>query len=82
MPRDEQVALERLRAEMTPLLDRRARQHVPLVKETGRHKIEAFVETGLVERFADGGQYRARVLFADEPSAAPARPPVPPSAPG
>ena len=80
--RDEQVALDRLRAELTPLLDRRAREHVPLVRETGHRKVEAFVETWLVQRFADGKDYRARVLFADEPSAAPARPPVPPSAPG
>ena len=44
--RDEQVALDRLRSELTPLLDRRARQHVPLVREAGRRKVEAFVETG------------------------------------
>ena len=65
--RDEQLVLDRLRAELTPLLDRRARQHVPLVRETGRRKVEAFVETWLVQRFADGKQYRARVVFADEP---------------
>jgi hypothetical protein len=65
--RDEQLVLDRLRAELTPLLDRRAKQHVPLVRETGRRKVEAFVETWLVQRFADGKQYRARVVFADEP---------------
>jgi hypothetical protein len=64
--RDEQLVLDRLRAELTPLLDRRAKQHVPLVRETGRRKVEAFVETWLVQRFADGKQYRARVVFADE----------------
>jgi hypothetical protein len=58
--RDEQVALDRLRSQMTPLLDRRARQHVPLVREAGRRKVEAFVETWLVQRFADGKGYRAR----------------------
>ena len=76
--RDEQLVLDRLRAELTPLLDRRARDHVPLVRETGRRKVEAFVETWLVQRFADGKQYRARVVFADEaphpPSQAPALP--------
>jgi hypothetical protein len=33
--RDEQLVLDRLRGELTPLLDRRARQHVPLVREAG-----------------------------------------------
>jgi hypothetical protein len=68
--RDEQLVLERLRAELTPLLERRAGAHVPLVHETGRRKVEAFVETWLVQRFSDGRQYRARVVFADEPQAA------------
>ena len=80
--RDEQVALDRLRSELTPLLDRRARQHVPLVQEAGRRKVEAFVETWLVQRFADGKDYRARVLFGDEPAAATPRPPALPSPTG
>ena len=75
--RDEQVALGRLRAELTPLLDRRARQHVPLVREAGRRKVEAFVETWLVQRFTDGGDYRARVVFGDEVGAAPRAPALP-----
>ncbi len=73
--RDEQLVLDRLRGELTPLLDRRARQHVPLVRETGRRRVEAFVETWLVARFSDGTQYRARVVFADE--APPSSPPAP-----
>jgi len=77
--RDEQLVLDRLRGELTPLLDRRARQHVLLVREAGRRKVEAFVETWLVQRFADGGGYRARVLFGDEPAAATPRPPALPS---
>jgi len=77
--RDEQVALDRLRSQMTPLLDRRARQHVPLVREAGRRKVEAFVETWLVQRFADGEDYRARVVFGDEPAAATPRPPALPT---
>jgi hypothetical protein len=79
--RDEQVVMERLKAELTPLLELRARQHVPLVRETGRRKVEAFVETWLVRRFSDGRQYRARVAFADEPEAngaTPAAPALPP----
>jgi len=80
--RDEQLVLDRLRGELTPLLDRRARQHVPLVREAGRRKVEAFVETWLVQRFADGKGYRARVVFADEPAAATPRPPALPSPAG
>jgi hypothetical protein len=82
MLRDEQQVIDRLRGELMPLLDRRARQHVGLVRETGRRKVEAFVETWLVQRFADGKQYRARVVFADEPPAAPPHPPVLPSPQG
>ncbi len=76
--RDEELVTDRLRAELTPLLDRRARQHVPLVRETGRGKVEAFVETWLVQRFADGKEYRARVVFLDE---LPAPTPTPPELP-
>jgi hypothetical protein len=77
--RDEQIALDRLRSELTPLLDRRARQHVRLVREAGRRKVEAFVEAWLVQRFSDGGDLRARVVFGDEPAAATPRPPALPS---
>jgi hypothetical protein len=75
--RDEQVVLDRLRSELTPLLDRRARQHVPLVREAGRRRVEAFVETWLVRGCADGGTYRARVLFGGEAAASPPPPALP-----
>ena len=55
---------------------------MPLVREAGRRKVEAFVETWLVQRFADGTSYRARVVFADEPAAATPRPPALPSPSG
>lgn len=80
--RDEQVALDRLRSELTPLLERRARQQVPLVREAGRRKVEAFVETWLVQGFADGRDYRARVVFADEEATAEPKPPALPSPAG
>ena len=73
--RDEQLVVDRLHAEMAPLLERRAHDHVPLVREAGRRKVEAFVETWLVQRFSDGKTYRARVVFADEPM--PRTPPPP-----
>lgn len=65
--RDEASVLERLRAGLTELSRARAREHVALVRDTGRVKIAEFVERWLRERFEDGGGYRARVRFADEP---------------
>lgn len=74
--RDEQIALDRLRAELSSLTLRRARDQIPLVRATGRKSVEAFVETWLVQRFSDGDGYRARVRFAGEPGAqAPSVPP-------
>jgi hypothetical protein len=80
--RDEQLVIDRLRSEVTPLLERRARDHVPLVRETGRRKVEAFVETWLVQRFSDGKEYRARVIFAGEPPQPTPSAPVLPSPQG
>jgi hypothetical protein len=80
--RDEQLVVDRLRSEMTPLLERRAHDHVPLIRETGRRKVEAFVETWLVQRFSDGKAYRAHVVFADEPQVATPPPPALPSPQG
>jgi len=78
--RDEQVVSDRLRAELTGLVALRARQHVPIVREAARRKVEAFVETWLVQRFADGAGYRARVRFADEPEdSTPPAPRLPPA---
>jgi hypothetical protein len=76
--RDEGLALDRLRAELTALARFRARTHVPLVRDTGRRRVEAFVETWLVGRFSDGAGHRVRVRFADEaPPSAPAAPALP-----
>ena len=77
--RDEQIALDKLRSEHSGLTMQRARQQHPLVRETGRRSVEAFVETWLVQRFADGEDYRARVRFADEPPPEPVRVPELPS---
>ena len=78
--RDEQSVRERLRSELTALASWRARQHLPLVREAGRRKVETFVETWLVRRFTDGEGWRARVRFADEPTPTPAPTPALPPA--
>ena len=77
--RDEQIVADRLRLELSGLVAMRARQHAPLVREAGRRKVEAFVESWLVQRFTDGDGYRARVRFADEPPEAAPTPPALPS---
>jgi hypothetical protein len=77
--RDEQVVSDRLRAELSGILAVRARQHVPLVREAGRRKVEAFVDTWLTQRFADGRGHRARVRFADEPGEPSPSPPARPA---
>jgi hypothetical protein len=74
--RDEQIVTDRLRAELSGLVAMRARQHIPIAREAARRKVGAFVETWLVQRFADGPGYRARVRFADEPEE---RAPSPPA---
>jgi hypothetical protein len=69
--RDENLAMDNLRAGLTEMARLKARQNVALVREVGRRKTEEFVETWLVRGFSDGGSYRARVVFADEPTALP-----------
>jgi len=69
--RDENLALDSLRAGLTEMARTKARQNVALVREVGRRKTEEFVETWLVRGFSDGGTYRARVVFADEPPVLP-----------
>jgi hypothetical protein len=80
--RDTKLVQDRLRGELTALTALRARQHLPLVREAGRHRVESFVETWLVRRFADGEGYRARVRFADEPVAPTPQAPLLPSPSG
>ncbi len=65
--RDEALVQERLRDDLTALAQLRARQNLPLVREAGRRKVEAFVEGWLVQRFSDGADHRAHVRFAGEP---------------
>lgn len=59
-------AQERLKQSITALVNLRARENVPLVRETARRQTEQFVETWLLRNFADAGQYAVKVTFADE----------------
>ena len=80
--RDEALVQDRLRDDLTALALLRARQNLPLVLETGRREVAAFVEGWLVQRFSDGRDYRAHVRFAGEPEAPSPRAPGLPSPQG
>jgi len=59
-------ALENLKSSITSLVTLRARENVPLVRETARRETEQFVEKWLVRSFADGKQYPVKVYFPGE----------------
>ena len=64
--RDEEESLEELKHGLTQMSIRRSRDHLPLVRETGRRKTQEFIENWLGESFGDGHDYRVRIVFADE----------------
>jgi len=65
--RDEEAVLLALRASLTEACRARARENVALVRETGRRKAAAFVDTWLKGRFDDAKNLKVEVVFADEP---------------
>jgi hypothetical protein len=74
--RDEAAVTEQLRRGLSSLAKLRARQHVVLVRETGRRRTEQFVETWLGRTFSDGAKHRAKVTFADEVPSLPSPSPL------
>ena len=66
--RDEELALERLRAGITEMSRRRAADNVELIRELARRETEEFVARWLAARFVDGDDFTVEVLFADERS--------------
>jgi hypothetical protein len=72
-------ALEALKSSMTPLVILRAKENIPLVKETGRRETEAFVHRWLARSFSDGRDYPVKVYFPGE--SAPEKPVLTPSKP-
>ena len=69
--RDEAAVKEALRAGLTGLLHQRAREHLPLVRETGRKATEEFVRNFLLSRYDDAANLHVRVRFADETAKGP-----------
>lgn len=59
-------AEKRLKSNLTGLVSLRARENIPLVKETGRKQVTEFVEKWLVKSFTDGTVYAVKVYFPGE----------------
>ena len=57
---------EELKKSITFLANRRARENVNLVRETGRRQTTEFVERWLMKTFTDGKQYPVKVYFPGE----------------
>lgn len=75
--RDEEAVKDALQKGLPVLLSERARQHLPLVRETGRKATEEFVRNFLVASYDDAAGMTVRVRFADEATmAGPARSPI------
>jgi hypothetical protein len=64
------VALDNLKRSISSLVILRARDNLPLVRETGRKQTAEFVQTWLMRSFADGKDYTVRVQFSGEPGSA------------
>ncbi|MDY7094747.1 MAG: hypothetical protein SX243_17380 [Acidobacteriota bacterium] len=64
--RDEEAALERLKAGLTHLSYRRAEENLPLVRESARQQVKHFVTGWLTERFSDGEDYEVVVILREE----------------
>jgi hypothetical protein len=60
------AAQERLQSSITSLVILRAKDNIPLVKETGRRQTEEFVQTWLANAFSDGKKYPVKVYFPGE----------------
>ena len=64
--RDEAEVRKALQEGLSGLLDQRAREHLPLVRETGRKATEDFVRGFLISHYDNAADLTVRVRFADE----------------
>lgn len=64
--RDEEGAMAELKKGLTSQSHRRTQELEPLIKETGRDRVEDFVRTWLLQSFADAEGVRIDVEFTDE----------------
>jgi hypothetical protein len=59
-------AQEKLKKSITSLVALKAKENIPLVRETGRKQTADFVEKWLAKSFSDGNKYAVKVYFPDE----------------
>ena len=59
-------AQENLKRSVTGLAVIRAKENIPLIRETGRKQTADFVEKWLIRSFSDAKQYPVKVYFPDE----------------
>lgn len=59
-------ALENLKGSISSLVILRAKENIPLVRETGRRQTAEFVEKWLARSFSDGKNYPVKVYFPGE----------------
>jgi hypothetical protein len=79
--RNEESVRATLQDGLSDLLDQRAREHLPLVRENGRKTTEDFVRNFLMSSYDDAAGMTVHIRFADEPEAAPTRPSISVEAP-
>jgi hypothetical protein len=60
-------ALAHLKRSISSLVVLRARDNLPLVRETGRRQTAEFVGTWLMRSYADGKDFAVTVSFEGEP---------------
>ncbi len=59
-------AMESLKKSITALSLKRAQANIDLVRETGRHQTELFVQNWLANNFSDGKAYPVKLRFRNE----------------
>ena len=64
--RDEEGVMEQLKAGLSAYSNLRAKQHIQLVRDTGRRQTEEFVRTWIASQFEDEDVRAIEVIFADE----------------
>jgi hypothetical protein len=69
--RDEAAVRDALQSGLSGLLNERAREHLSLVRETGRKSTEEFVRNFLLSHYDDAAGMTVRVRFADETPGSP-----------
>jgi hypothetical protein len=74
--RDEAAVRDALQKGLSGLLNQRAREHLPLVREAGRKATEEFVRNFLISNYDDAAGLAVHIRFADEAAVMPTLNPI------